>query len=174
MFIGSVQRILPSTKLSIYKNSLSTILRYSCISISRKVSLPFMMESLPSSSSSSSSTFATTSTSSTTKLSGGPIQQMITQRITDALKPIHFEIENESYKHNVPKGSESHFKLFIVSTEFTNLSLIDRHRLVNTIIKGNDTNLPVHALSISAKTPAQWEAGAKIQDTPNCKGGSNH
>lgn len=138
--------------------------------------LPNMESSTSSSSSTKSSSQAafTTSSTSSTASSGGPIQQMISQRIQDSLNPIHFEIENESYKHSVPKGSESHFKLFIVSAQFENITLIDRHRLVNNIVKGNDTNLPVHALSISAKTPAQWAAGAKIQDTPNCKGGSKH
>ncbi len=102
------------------------------------------------------------------------IQRLIEDRITAALNPVHLEIENESYKHNVPKGSESHFKVFVVSQAFAGASILDRHRMVNTAVKGDTAELPVHALSIQAKTPEQWSNGTKatMQTTPNCKGGS--
>ncbi|MGI9323235.1 MAG: BolA family protein [Pseudomonadales bacterium] len=38
---------------------------------------------------------------------------------------------NESGNHNVPPGSESHFKLVLVSSEFDGKPLVQRHRLVN-------------------------------------------
>lgn len=85
------------------------------------------------------------------------------------------EIVNESFKHNVPKGSESHFKVLIVSSAFEGKSVIDRHRMVNAAAgDGSGASIPVHALSISAKTPAQFAAMAVpvIHDTPNCAGGS--
>jgi stress-induced morphogen len=117
-------------------------------------------------------TSALARTFSTMASSAGPVQQMIEASIRKAFSPIHLEIENESYKHSVPKGSESHFKLFIVAEAFEGKPLIERHRMVNAAVKGDAADLPVHALSISAKTPAQWEQGAKIQSTPNCRGGS--
>ena len=33
------------------------------------------------------------------------------------LFPVH-QVINESYMHNVPKGSETHFKVVVVSPEF--------------------------------------------------------
>lgn len=102
----------------------------------------------------------------------GPIQATIEARLKDAFEPVHLEVENESFKHSVPPGSESHFKVFVVSPKFDGVPLLQRHRLVNDAIKGSAADLPVHALSIQAKTPAQWQAGATIQSTPNCKGGS--
>ena len=102
----------------------------------------------------------------------GPIARMLRERITAALLPIHLELENESHRHSVAPGSESHFKVFVVSAAFDGVPLIGRHRLVNDAVKGAAAELPVHAMSISAKTPAQWEAGAAIQSTPNCRGGS--
>lgn len=104
--------------------------------------------------------------------SQGPIQTLIQTRITDSLAPVHLEIENESYKHNVPKGSESHFKVFVVSELFQGKSLLERHRLVTNAVKGYNTELPIHALSIQAKTPEQWNTGATMHSTPNCLGGS--
>lgn len=44
----------------------------------------------------------------------GPIAIAITESIKDSLQPIHLEVINESYMHNVPKGSESHFKVLVV------------------------------------------------------------
>ncbi len=60
-------------------------------------------------------------------------------------------------------------------------SLIKRHRLVNSILKDEiATEGPVHALSIVAKTPEQWQKLAEqsngeenitIGASPNCRGG---
>jgi len=106
---------------------------------------------------------------------GGPVERLLRERLTAALAPIvHIELVNESYKHAVPAGAESHFKVLVVSPAFEGKSHIQRHRLVNDAARGGDAGsaLPVHALSISAKTPEQWGAGAGIHDTPNCKGGT--
>lgn len=54
----------------------------------------------------------------------GPIEKAISEAVVDRLKPIHFEVINESYMHNVPKGSETHFKVLIVSDQFDSMPLI--------------------------------------------------
>lgn len=59
-----------------------------------------------------------------TNTSGGPIEQAITEAITTKLEPIHLEVVNESYMHNVPKGAETHFKVLVVSKKFESLPLI--------------------------------------------------
>lgn len=93
-----------------------------------------------------------------------------------ALQPTHLEIRNESYKHKGPKDAESHFQVIVVSEQFDNLPLIKRHRLVNQACQTllDDPN-GIHALSIVAKTPAQWDAmeGQEIPGTPNCGGGGH-
>lgn len=102
---------------------------------------------------------------------GQPVQASIQQALQEAFEPTHVEIVNESYKHNVPKGSESHFKVFIVSDAFEGVPLLKRHRMVNEAL-ASQLEGPVHALSIKAKTPAQYAAGAAVQQTPSCRGGS--
>ena len=77
-------------------------------------------------------------------------------------------------------NSETHFKVVIVSEQFDSMpSLVKRHRTVNTIL-ADDLQGPVHALSIVAKTPKQWERMAEkangeqnieITPSPNCRGG---
>lgn len=49
--------------------------------------------------------------------------------------------------------------------------LFQRHRLVNELVKQKLDGKFVHALSIEAKTPTQWNPDYKIEPSPNCKGG---
>jgi len=62
------------------------------------------------------------------------IQENITQKLTDAFTPEHLEVINESHMHNVPEGSESHFKVLIVCDDFQDKMLIARHRMVNKVL----------------------------------------
>ena len=107
---------------------------------------------------------------------GKVMEEQITTKLTNALAPVHLEVVNESYKHNVPKGAESHFKVFVVSESFDGKNMLARHRLVNSVLAEELEHGVgmggIHALSIQAKTPSQWnEGGAKMHSTPNCAGG---
>ncbi|XP_055851225.1 bolA-like protein DDB_G0274169 [Episyrphus balteatus] len=101
----------------------------------------------------------------------GPIEVAIRETLSENLSPVHMEIINESYMHNVPKGSESHFKVLVVSDKFNDLPLIKRHRLVNDLVKTKLEGNFVHALSIEAKTPKQWDPSYEVEPSPNCRGG---
>lgn len=48
-----------------------------------------------------------------------PVETRIRAKIMAELMPVHFEIENESYKHAVPRGSETHFKVPVYPLYFT-------------------------------------------------------
>jgi BolA-like protein 1 len=102
-------------------------------------------------------------------MSSGPIQNRITECL-QTLKPTHLEVVNESYMHNVPKGSESHFKVLVVSEEFKGLQLIKRHRIVNGLVKEELKEDFVHALSIVAKAPEEFD-GQSLEPSPSCRGG---
>ena len=107
-----------------------------------------------------------------TQMINGTVEESITSKLNELI-PNYLEVTNESYKHNVPEGSESHFKVVIVSSKFEGVNLVKRHQMVNTLLK-EEFNNGLHALSIMAKTPEQWtSAGNKlIHETPNCLGGS--
>ena len=47
------------------------------------------------------------------------VQETIENKITEALSPSYLTVMNESYMHSVPPGSESHFKLVVVTDPFT-------------------------------------------------------
>lgn len=48
---------------------------------------------------------------------------------------------------------------------------LQRHRLINDLVKQKLDGNFVHALSIEAKTPAQWDENYKVDPSPNCRGG---
>ncbi|XP_075971856.1 bolA-like protein DDB_G0274169 [Anticarsia gemmatalis] len=100
----------------------------------------------------------------------GIVQQRMKEKLENALDPVHLNLINESYMHNVPQGAETHFKVLVVSNKFDNVSLVERHRMVNNILK-EELETGVHALSILAKTPKQWNPQEAVESSPNCRGG---
>jgi len=87
------------------------------------------------------------------------------------LAPIRLDVINESHMHNVPAGSESHFKLVIVSDAFDGKTLIKRHRAVNTLLADHLAN-HIHALSMHTYTADEWQKrGGEVPVSPPCMGG---
>jgi len=79
------------------------------------------------------------------------------ERITAALAPDELEIEDQSHLHAGHAGAKSgkgHFDVFVVSAAFEGKPLIQRHRAVYSAV-GELMDTDIHALSISAKTPAE-------------------
>ena len=64
----------------------------------------------------------------------GNRENTIKNLLLSEFSPSVLKIVNESYMHNVPEGSESHFKLVIVSDEFKNLSNVKRHQEVYKVL----------------------------------------
>ncbi|KAL8573182.1 hypothetical protein ACOMHN_036167 [Nucella lapillus] len=101
-----------------------------------------------------------------------PRETSIQNKLTETFKPAVLKIVNESYMHKVPKGSETHFKVVIVSDSFEGVSLVQRHRLVNTTLEEEFAG-GLHALSIVAKTLSQWENSPQsVSPSPACRGGA--
>ena len=75
------------------------------------------------------------------------IQNRIKELLIKDFHPSVLKIINESFKHNVPKDSESHFKVLIVSEVFKDIKNVKRHQIIykslGEIIKH------IHELSIN-------------------------
>jgi BolA protein len=99
------------------------------------------------------------------------LTEIIEQKLQENFAPHHLQVINESYMHNVPEGSESHFKVIIVSDKFDQLRLLARHRLVNNTLS-EELAGGVHALAIHTLTMDEWKV-KQIPDSPNCMGGGN-
>ena len=99
------------------------------------------------------------------------VQQTIEQKIQAALEPSRLDVINESHMHNVPPGSESHFKLVVVTPAFENLSLVQRHQKINGIL-AEELKQDIHALSMETHTDLEWEQRAgRTMASPQCHGG---
>ena len=98
------------------------------------------------------------------------MQQMIETKITDAIAPTHLEVINESHMHNVPPGSESHFKLVIVTNVFEGLSRVRRHQQINGLL-ADELKGSIHALSMQTLTPSEWsKSNNTVIISPDCMG----
>jgi len=87
------------------------------------------------------------------------------------MSPVVLKVIDESSNHHVPVGSESHFKVIIVSDQFEKISLINRHRKINELMQ-SEFDKGMHALSINAYTIEQWgEKQGKLQSSPECLDG---
>jgi len=98
------------------------------------------------------------------------IQTQINQRISEKMDVHHMTLKNESYMHNVPEGSESHFKLILVSGAFEGKRLVQRHQLVYSILQEEMTK--IHALAMHLYSIKEWsERNALAPTSPKCHGG---
>ncbi len=89
------------------------------------------------------------------------VETRIREKLNKAFSPVQLLIENESHKHAhhaAMKGAantgETHFKVSVVSASFAGQSRVQRHRMVNDVL-AEELAGPVHALSVSARTPEE-------------------
>ncbi len=99
------------------------------------------------------------------------VQQSIQTKIATALAPSHLEVVNESHMHAVPPGSESHFRVVVVSDRFEGQPLVRRQQTVNQILE-QEFEDGLHALSMQTLTGAEWtRRGGQTRASPACHGG---
>jgi stress-induced morphogen len=97
------------------------------------------------------------------------IQTKIEDLLKSAFPGELVNVQNESFKHSVPKGSETHFLVHIVSHQFEGKNLLKRHRVVQEILK--EMTPIFKALSLHTQTPAESSTQDKSNiKSPNCKG----
>ena len=102
----------------------------------------------------------------------GPLEKSLSSKLATAFEPSHFELENESHSHSVPRNSETHFRALIVSNKFHGFSRIQRQRQVLDLVAG-ELGTGVHALTMRCLTPEEWaKDSASSFVSPACHGGS--
>jgi stress-induced morphogen len=83
-------------------------------------------------------------------------------KLEQELNPSLLQIRDDSRKHAghaAMKGlnpSETHFAVSIVSSAFEKKPLVQRHKLVYSILD-QEMKAGLHALQLQTKTPAEWE-----------------
>lgn len=99
------------------------------------------------------------------------VQSTIENKLAEGLHPLHLEVVNESNNHNVPPGSESHFKVVLVSSDFEGQNLVARHRAVNKLLEDELKN-QIHALALHTYTESEWhDRHGDAPMSPPCLGG---
>jgi len=100
------------------------------------------------------------------------IQEIIKRKLFEAFSPWHLEVINESHNHSVPAGSESHFKVVIVTDSFDGQRLLSRHRAINRVL-AEELQHAIHALALHTYTESEWHnLDQGIPVSPLCRGGS--
>ena len=96
---------------------------------------------------------------------------IIEEKISRGMSIDHLEVVNESDKHNVPPGSESHFKVVVVSDAFEGKNLVARHQLVYRLLE-EELREKIHALALHTYTKQDWpHAPELLRQSPQCRGG---
>jgi BolA family transcriptional regulator, general stress-responsive regulator len=98
-------------------------------------------------------------------------ESIIIKKLEEAFSPDHVQVINESASHNVPEGSESHFKVVLVSQSFEGQSAVKRHQSVYAILVA-ELQSGVHALALHTYLPVEWEKRQSAPISPDCLGGS--
>ncbi|OOY35842.1 BolA family protein [Solemya velum gill symbiont] len=99
-------------------------------------------------------------------------KEEIEHLLQESFTPMFLEVADESHMHSVPEGSESHFKVTLVSDQFDSKPLVQRHRAVNSSLAALLAD-GIHALALHTMTPEEWFAkGGVAPDSPPCLGGS--
>ena len=100
------------------------------------------------------------------------VQDHVEAKLREKLAPAHLEVINESHMHSVAKGSETHFKVVVVSDHFEGLSAVKRHQLVYGVLSEELAKKPVHggihALAITSRTPSEWAVSPEANESPLC------
>ena len=84
--------------------------------------------------------------------------QLIKEKLQTAFTTTYLEVTDDSHQHvghHDTREGGGHFVVTIVSPQFNNQPLIQRHRLVYAAVN-ELMNTVIHALSIQAQTPEEF------------------
>ena len=99
------------------------------------------------------------------------MQSQIEEKLANGLNAQHLDVVNESSNHNVPPGSESHFKVVVVAPDFAGKTLLNRHRMINSLLV-DELKGQIHALAMHTYTEEEWvKASSGAPMSPPCMGG---
>lgn len=96
-------------------------------------------------------------------------QQRLESVLSQALATEHLEVIDESHQHS--RGLETHYKIVLVSPVFEGLRTVARHQKIYALVQ-KEMESGLHALTMHLFTPAEWQQGGSVPDSPSCRGGS--
>jgi BolA protein len=88
------------------------------------------------------------------------LSEHLETKIKEAFSPLCISIVDETWKHAGHAGAitgKGHFILHLVSEKFEGVERLDRNRMIFSVLK-EEMATSIHALSIRAQTPMEWNA----------------
>lgn len=100
------------------------------------------------------------------------VGEKLLQLVQVGVKLSYYELDNESHKHHGP-AMDSHYKLVLVSDDFVDMSLVQRHQAIYKRVH-QLMQTPIHALALHCYTAVEWQQrNQKSRATANCLGGGH-
>ena len=100
------------------------------------------------------------------------MKENIIDKLNESLQNDLIDVTNESHLHNTPPGSESHFKVVVVSEAFEGKMPVKRHQMIYGLL-ADELREQIHALALHTYTPVEWQTRNQTAPTsPDCRGGS--
>ncbi len=90
-------------------------------------------------------------------------EQRLVERLRRGLDAEHVAVDDESALHAGhagARGGAGHYNVVVVSTRFSGLDRVARHRAVYDAV-GDMIPQEIHALSIRSYTPEEWRHAAE-------------
>jgi stress-induced morphogen len=85
------------------------------------------------------------------------VESKIREKLQREFNPSVLELGNESVRHHRKPGSETHFKLLMVSSLFEGVSRLKRQQKVHDAL-AEELSGPVHAFTMKLLTEEEWRA----------------
>jgi BolA protein len=100
----------------------------------------------------------------------GPVEQIVTDKLVGQFESEVLQVTNESYMHSVPAGSETHFKVVLVTDQFAGQRQVQRHQAIYAVL-AEELAGPIHALALHTYSTDDWaESQRQAPDSPQCLG----
>jgi len=100
----------------------------------------------------------------------GPIEQIVTDKLAGHFESEVLQVTNESYMHSVPAGSETHFKVVLVTEQFAGQRQVRRHQAIYVVL-AEELAGPIHAIALHTYSVNEWAANqGQALASPQCLG----
>ena len=100
----------------------------------------------------------------------GPVEKVVSDKLAGQFKAEVLQVTNESYMHSVPAGSETHFKVVVVTEQFACKRQVQRHQAIYAVL-AEELAGPIHALALHTFSAEEWaQSQGQAPDSPQCLG----
>ena len=94
--------------------------------------------------------------------------ERIDKLLREEFSPSTLEVSDFSHQHRAGPDAQSHIDVYIVSSVFNGLNMVQKHRMIYGLLK-DEMSSGLHALKLQVF--GEDEAAQPASSPPKCKGG---